>query len=122
MGKYSVFKVEKYEIYFYFIDGEYGEFIRNMHPYIPNFTSVHGVQRLDVDRIPERSHIHIYKEKNTLFAVKYNGTAHYDGNDYQLPDEVARFFRRYFRDLKIPENNRIQSLDKLHGRLPVDII
>ena len=55
-------------------------------------------------------HIHVFKKKNEIFAINFDGTAHDDWHQTPIPKKVAKKLESLFDDITIPDNNFIKSV------------
>ncbi|MFM6989961.1 MAG: hypothetical protein ACKOWD_01470 [Rhodoferax sp.] len=56
-----------------------------------------------------QQHIHVYAQKNQLFAMNQDGSAHDRSHGSQIPNRVAAAIVQKFPDFKLPPGNFIES-------------
>jgi hypothetical protein len=57
-----------------------------------------------------QKHLHAYSKNNQLFAINWDGTAHDKSHGIFIPNKVAIAIAQRFPDLKLPNNNFIESV------------
>lgn len=68
--------------------------------------------RKDPACIPiSKKHLHILKGMNQIFAINYDGTGHDGSTGYKISNKLADKMRDTFPDIRIPDNNVIESIN-----------
>lgn len=72
--------------------------------------------RLDYDKShqppnPDKTHIHVFKNGNELFAINRDGTAHDGWHDVEIPGAIFNVLKNKFSDFNFPATRIIENVE-----------
>jgi len=62
---------------------------------------------------PGQYHLHVYKKKNQLFSINWDGTAHDQSHGEPIPNKVYHALQAKFPGLDLPSDRVIESMSPL---------
>lgn len=68
--------------------------------------------RIDPQRIPSgQKHLHVFYNKNQLFALNWDGSAHDNSHQNRIPNKLQKELKRAFPDLSLPDGGFIEAIE-----------
>lgn len=71
---------------------------------------------------PGQQHVHVYKKRDQLFAINWDGTAHDQSHGVTIPAKVQNALQSRFPDLQVPKDRIIEAMDPLAMGVIVETI
>lgn len=109
--KENIFEVDKYIVHFV-CSMEDALLLESKLPGVPLGGPYSAVAHSGSTNTKTQDHLHIYKNRNKIFAINKDGTAHDASHGARIPSKVASAIKKCYPDVVLPADNIIECLNE----------